>query len=84
MDTTFGDLMMDEKARQILAPMMKLDLVGGEKEDSDAAAAAISSEMMQAMMKYMPLRGVLSFRSGEVSLEQLQGLLEQLNAAHQV
>lgn len=84
MDTTFGDLMMDEKARQILAPMMKLDLVGGEKEDSDAAAAAISSEMMQAMMKYMPLRGVLSFRSGEVSLEQLQGLLEQLNAAQQV
>lgn len=36
--------------------------------------------MMEAMMKYMPLRGVLSFSSGKVSLEQLQGLLDQLNA----
>lgn len=38
--------------------MMKLDMVGGQAEDSDVAASAISSEMMEAMMKYMPLRGV--------------------------
>lgn len=80
LDTTFGDLMQDKKAREILAPMMKLDMVGGQEEDSDVAASAISSEMMEAMMKYMPLRGVLSFSSGKVSLEQLQGLLDQLNA----
>ena len=78
--STFGDLMQDKKAREILEPMMKLDMVGGQEEDSDVAASAISSEMMEAMMKYMPLRGVLSFSSGKVSLEQLQGLLDQLNA----
>jgi len=72
--------MQDKKAREILEPMMKLDMVGGQEEDSDVAASAISSEMMEAMMKYMPLRGVLSFSSGKVSLEQLQGLLDQLNA----
>ena len=80
LDSTFGDLMQDKKAREILEPMMKLDMVGGQEEDSDVAASAISSEMMEAMMKYMPLRGVLSFSSGKVSLEQLQGLLDQLNA----
>ena len=80
LDSTFGDLMQDKKAREILEPMMKLDMVGGQEEDSDVAASAISSEMMEAMMKYMPLRGVLSFSSGNVSLEQLQGLLDQLNA----
>lgn len=80
LDSTFGDLMQDKKAREILEPMMKLDMVGGQEEDSDVAVSAISSEMMEAMMKYMPLRGVLSFSSGKVSLEQLQGLLDQLNA----
>ena len=80
LDSTFGDLMQDKKAREILEPMMKLDMVGGQEEDSDVAASAISSEMMEAMMEYMPLRGVLSFSSGKVSLEQLQGLLDQLNA----
>ena len=80
LDSTFGDLMQDKKAREILEPMMKLDMVGGQEEDSDVAASAISSEMMEAMMKYMPLRGVLSFSSGKVSLEQLQGLLDQLYA----
>ena len=80
LDSTFGELMQDKKAREILEPMMKLDMVGGQEEDSDVAASAISSEMMEAMMKYMPLRGVLSFSSGKVSLEQLQGLLDQLNA----
>ena len=80
LDSTFGDLMQDKKAREILEPMMKLDMVGGQEEDSDVAASAISSEMMEARMKYMPLRGVLSFSSGKVSLEQLQGLLDQLNA----
>ena len=33
------------------------------------------------MMKYMPIRGILSFAGGKVTLEQLTGLLDQLNAA---
>ena len=37
--------------------------------------------MMEAMMKYMPIRGILSFAGGKVTLEQLTGLLDQLNAA---
>ena len=40
--------MQDKKAREILEPMMKLDMVGGQEEDSDVAASAISSEMMEA------------------------------------
>lgn len=80
MDTTFGDLMKDEKAMQIIAPMMQLN-IGSQQNESDAAAEAISGEMMEAMMKYMPIRGILSFAGGKVTLEQLTGLLNQLNAA---
>ena len=72
--------MKDEKAMQIIAPMMQLN-IGGQQNESDAAAEAISREMMEAMMKYMPIRGILSFAGGKVTLEQLTGLLDQLNAA---
>lgn len=78
LDTTFGDLMKDEKAMHIMAPMMQLN-IGGQQEESGAAAEAISKEMMEAMMKYMPIRGILSFAGGKVTLEQLTGLLDQLN-----
>lgn len=80
MDTAFGDLMKDEKAMQILAPLMQLN-IGRQQSESDAAAEAISAEMMEAMMKYMPVRGLLSFAGGNVTLEQLKGLLDQINAA---
>lgn len=78
LDTTFMDLMADEKAARILGPMLKLDgLSGGE---GNASQEAISADMLMAMMQYMPLRGVSSFGGGSsLSKEQLLALLEQLN-----
>lgn len=79
LDTTFGDIMKDEKAMEILQPLMKLDIFAVDKEEEgEAAAAAISKEMREAMIKYMPIRGIVSF-GGDCTLEELQSLLDQLN-----
>ena len=79
LDTTFGDIMMDEKAMEILQPLMKLDIfVVDKEEEGEAATAAISKEMREAMIRYMPIRGIVSF-GGDCTLEELQSLLDQLN-----
>jgi len=54
-----------------------------ESDQTDAAKEAVSSEMAMAMMKYMPLRGSLSFgdpAQAEEKAKALDELLKQLNA----
>ena len=46
---------------------------------TEAAASAISEEMVHAMLRYMPLRGILSFGGGQVSYEQLEALVQKIN-----
>lgn len=77
LDTTFGDIMKDERAMGILQPLMKLDIFADDKEEG-VAVAAISKEMREAMIKYMPIRGAVSF-GGDCTLDELQSLLDQLN-----
>ena len=81
MDTPFGDLMDDPEAMELLQPLMKIDFLE-KKEDgdtTDAAAEAITAEMKEAMMKYMPLRGAFSFASGGVTPQQVREALDKLN-----
>ncbi len=81
LDTTFGDLQKDPEAMELLAPYMGLDaLVKKEGEESQAVAEAISSQMKDAMVRYMPLRGAFSFGGHEVDPAQLQEILDRLNA----
>lgn len=82
MDTIFMDLLADPDAMKVLQPMMETiqrALTPGSEDVSAAAAEAITEEMNLAMMKYMPLRGALSFGGGAISREQLEELLAQLN-----
>ncbi|MBQ2834100.1 MAG: glycoside hydrolase family 3 C-terminal domain-containing protein [Clostridia bacterium] len=81
-DSIFDDLMKSPKAMAKLAPL--IDSVkrsmgfGGE---SEAASAAISNEMMEAMIRYMPLRTVGSFSGGAMSYDQLCALVDAINEA---
>ena len=43
------------------------------------AAGEDHAAMMEAMMRYMPLRGIVAFSSGKVSEEQLNSFLEEVN-----
>ena len=82
MDTIFMDLMADPEAMEVMQPMMgaiQRALTPGSEDVSAAAAEAITEEMNLAMMKYMPLRGALSFGGGSITREQIEDLLMQLN-----
>ena len=59
-DTTMGDVKKDPRAWEIAKDLVAKDLFGGG-EESSVANEAITSEMTEAMMRYMPLRGPVSF-----------------------
>lgn len=83
MDSIFMDLMEDPEAVRVMGPMLdgiRKALTPGADDRSDVATEAISDDMNLAMLKYMPIRGALSFGNGAVSPEALNALLEKLNS----
>ena len=82
-DSIYLDVMADPKAREIMTGFMQktMEVFGHEEESggTEAAREAISEDMTMAMMKYMPLRGILSFGGPECEGE-LEKLLQQLNS----
>lgn len=82
-NTTFGDLMEFPRSMEILKPFLSLPGLSfsGDNEESDAAAGAISKEMMMAMMRYMPLRGLVSFSGGRLTCQDAERLICEINTA---
>jgi Beta-glucosidase-related glycosidases len=80
MDTIFGDILKNRKAMEILEPFMKLDFFEEDTEDAedDTSSEVITQEMKEAMLKYMPIRGLLSFGSGK-TLEEFEEIIDRLN-----
>ena len=78
-DSTLGDVLEDTEAASVVKELFS----GGnliEGDDGSAASEAITGEMMEAMMRYMPLRGALSFASDKsVDMAKLQELVDRLN-----
>ena len=80
-DSIYMDLMKNEKAMKILGPMLQQILEvfnGGQSSSSEAASEAISDEMGQAMMRYMPLRGMVSF-GDTLTYDDLLKIAEEIN-----
>lgn len=76
LDTTFGDLLAIPGARELVTPYLSL-----MADDSEADAMGESTAgMMEAMIRYMPLRNLLAFTGGKVTAEQCQVLLESIRA----
>ena len=50
-----------------------------KEEEKSAAKEAITDEMNAAMMRYMPLRGIVSFSSGAVSYDRLAEMARKYN-----
>ena len=90
-NTIFMDLQKYPKAMEALKPLFgkamgaisnseeKSGFEENASEESAAAKEAISEEMGDAMMRYMPLRGIVSFSGGFVSYDQLQEIIDKLN-----
>lgn len=81
-DTIYLDLMKNEKARRVLAPMLeKKRLLDNENgSSSEAAAEAITDEMNEAMFLYSPLRAMVSFDQS-MTYDQVQALADEINNA---
>ena len=77
MDSIVMDLMEDENTTEAMKPVLEAmgSMFGNQGDGSEAAQEAISNEMTLAMIKYMPLRGILSFGGGTIELTGIQGLL---------
>ncbi len=77
-NSTVGDLMNDPMGKMIIKKMMQ------QFKQQNGVSFDLSqmenSEMGKAMMKYMPLRGIVNFSSGALSDEMLDGLIAQLNS----
>jgi len=82
-DSIYLDVMKDPKASGIMRAFMEktMEIFGHEENsaNTEAAKEAITEDMTMAMMKYMPLRGILSFGGAEAEGE-LNNLLEKLNS----
>ncbi len=82
-NTIFMDLQSSPEAMKALAPLLNNAMKGmtGPEDSSSAAAEAITDEMNQAMMRYMPMRSLASFSDGAISYDQLAQMMEQINQA---
>ena len=82
MNSIFMDIMSDPRAKSALKPFMDgiMNALAPQDDNaSDTAKEAISNDMMEAMLQYMPLRAVLSFGSGQATPETIEALLTELN-----
>ncbi|MDE5803393.1 MAG: glycoside hydrolase family 3 C-terminal domain-containing protein [Lachnospiraceae bacterium] len=77
MDTTIGDIMKLSGAKEIVEEM--IERMGIADSGNDGNLGEGTADMAEAMLRYMPLRSALSFSGGEVTLEQVEEILDRLN-----
>lgn len=82
-NTTFGDLIEIPEAAEILQPLLiKLkSAIGMQKSGAkDDDLGAISDDMTNAMLKYMPLRGIVNFApNAGITYDDLLRMIEEAN-----
>lgn len=77
MDTTIGDIMKLSGAKEIVEEM--IERMGIADSGNDGNLGEGTADMAEAMLRYMPLRSALSFSGGQVTLEQVEEILDRLN-----
>lgn len=80
-NSLLGDIIKDPKANAVIEPLMNRMFQEMMPEDENSAGAeAITREMQEAMIQYMPLRAVISFGGGKLGWDGLNQIIAQLNA----
>ncbi len=75
-NSTIGDLMEDPEASQVLKEFLQKSSQTGEPFEQDEPR---NDEMILAMMRYLPLRGLINFGRGLFTEEMLKKILEKVN-----
>lgn len=78
LNTTMGDVLRIPHADKELEKYAGAFGISSGSSDENAMGES-TADMMEAMMKYMPIRGLLSFGGGEVSIAECKALVEKLN-----
>lgn len=81
LNTIFGDILKDEKAAKHLEPLFAVNTLS-ETCDTDSAESGdedASKGLQEAMMEYLPLRGMISFQDGSIDFDLLNRIVENLN-----
>ena len=84
LDSIVMDVMADPKANAIMGEFLKKAFAifsMADENQTEAAQEAISDDMGEAMMGYMPIRGTLSFGGGAVPEEMMLDMLKKMNEA---
>jgi len=76
-NSTVGDSMNDPKGKMIMEKTMQQ--FKQHKGMGFNLSQMQNSEMRKALMRYMPLRGLINFSGGAFNEEMLDGLIAQLN-----
>jgi len=82
LDSIVMDVMADPKANAIMGEFLKKAFAifsMADENQTEAAQEAISDDMGEAMMGYMPIRGALSFGGGAVPEEMMLEMLKKMN-----
>lgn len=80
-NSLIGDIMAVPEALAVLQPLLDRYMENSElaATEDGAAGEAISAEMTDAMLRYMPLRQILSFANGITTHEEIEDYIEKLN-----
>ncbi len=80
LNSIFMDLMTAPETEKLMRPLVDsaMGIFRGEGDET-TPEEAVTPEMEQAMLGYMPLRAMLSFADGKVTYEQLNELVDRLN-----
>jgi beta-glucosidase len=81
-NTNFGDLLerpeVVEELKSLL-DIVKLSMEGQTEGKDDEKSDAVSDDMGNAMLKYMPIRGILSFGDGSITYDKLTAMIDDAN-----
>ncbi len=83
LDTTFGDVMglpgADKVLSRLTSAMTIFSTQPEEGNPGSAASEAISTEMVQAMMRDMPIHCIAAYAGGKITREDLERVVDELN-----
>lgn len=81
LDTALEDIREDERTAKLLEPIWEIGkrLLVPNESDTDNAKEFMNDGMIDAMTRETPLRAMMSFSDGEVTMDMLQELLKKLN-----
>ena len=81
LNTTFGDILKDEKAAPFLEPLYAASTMieACDTNSAESGLGSSSKAMQDAMMQYMPLRALISFQKGTIDFEELQKIIDKIN-----